>query len=1195
MYLKSIEMQGFKSFAHKILFEFNDGITGIVGPNGSGKSNVADAVRWVLGEQSAKQLRGSKMEDIIFSGTETRRPLGFAYVAITLDNSCKTLPVDYEEVVVARRVYRSGESEYLVNGSSCRLRDVQEMFFDTGIGKEGYSIIGQGQIDKILSGKPEERRELFDEAAGIVKFKRRKQASEKNLEKERQNLHRVTDIVNEIKNQLSPLEKQSEKAKVYLKLKEQQKDLEVRIFVMEYNKQKETVINITDNLKLSENEFLSVEKEYENTKEEYTKLESKIEEWDLSIEEKRSEFNRLNLEKEKLEGEIKLLKEQISGIIKNDEYQQGRIDLNEEENKIKIEELAKYKREKDEFNKELSSIKEELGRLNLDLEKSRKVIRSYNDKINESNQESVKHQNSNSDIKIKLSHFETMLEQSKLSSKGLAQNQVEIAERKDDLIKVKDKLYTEHKEILNLKDKKVHNINDLRNELNNLVQMIDHESGIIENKRQDYLRRKSSLDSLINMTERYEGYGNSIKKVMERKQTNPGIIGVIADIIKVKETYETAIETTLGGAIQNIVTKDETIAKEMIAYLKQNRLGRATFLPLTNISQGNTLHNHRVLDEQGVLGIGSDLVNCKDEYKDLISYLLGRIIVVDNIENATIIARKYNFSLRIVTLEGELLTPGGSISGGAYRNKNNLLGRKRQFEELEAQVRTLATEIKSSLAELEEEKLKKQNMIESLNVHSEELQELNLKENTVKMNLDSTLNREEEIQQEYNSVLLNQEKTEDDIEKFQDNLKFLNEKLNDNSDLMGKQEEEIASFTDIINREQGIEEELANKESSLSMNYSSLVQKIEFSLSNIRRIEGEIEKLILEKDQLHSEVNKASSLISEKQNEISIAKENHLRYDDEIEDLDDKIQKEIKEKDGLVVSHRGFFAKREELSERRGLLDKEIYRLNVQLEKMGELLKTKADYMWDEYELTYNLAVEYNRDSDMSLNKSKDNIKEVKNKIKELGVVNVTAIEDYKELSDRYEFLKEQREDIVKAEEALLEIIDILDEEMRKQFTERFTEIQREFNTVFKELFGGGSGSIELDDSNDILDSGILINAQPPGKKLQNIMQLSGGEKALTAISLLFAIQNLKPSPFCLLDEIEAALDESNVIRFAKYLDNLKARTQFIIITHRRGTMSAADTLYGITMHEKGVSTLVSVNLIENELEDSNIASNMEG
>lgn len=1185
MYLKSIEVHGFKSFANKMLLEFNSGITSIVGPNGSGKSNIADAVRWVLGEQSAKQLRGSKMEDVIFSGTEMRKPLGYAYVTLTMDNSDHKLSIEYEEVTVTRRVYRSGESEYMINGASCRLKDIQELFMDTGIGKEGYSIIGQGQIDKILSGKPEDRRELFDEAAGIVKFKRRKYAAEKNLEEERLNLSRVSDIISEIERQLGPLEKQSETAKVYLKYKEELKDLEVSLFLKEYDKIHNSKEDIQTKLEIAAGDMEATQKEYENTKDEYKKLEQQLEEYDAVIEADKVSYNELLLSKEKAEGEIKVLNEQINSLLHNDEYYQERIHSSEQEILIKKTEEQEYLAEKEEIDAKISQIDDKLSNALAELERIRENIAKYTKEIETCSNSIFEYLNMNSGIKSNIQRYETMLEQNSIRKAQLNQKILK-SKSEDDLHE--EEISRCRENLKNISDEILSHTDESESAEKAILDTENHIGQIslrLNELQRQYHIEKSRLESLINLTERYEGYGNSIKRVMEQKADTPGIVGVVADIIHTVKEYETAIETALGQTIQNIVTTDEDTAKKLIGYLKKNKYGRATFLPLTNISAGKGLHNHAVLKENGVIGVASQLVNADSKYNELIDYLLGRIIVVDNIDNAAVIAKKYNYSLRIVTREGEYLTPGGSISGGAYKNVSNLLGRRREIDALDAMIKKLDKQGKELALNLENENTKKAALAARLSEIKRLLQEKYLLQNTAKINLEQAISKKNEAESVYKDYIKELEEIEHQSVDLKQNLEKLNESLSDNLNKNTQTEQKIEELNQLLSKEREAEGLAGEKAASFKMELSNLEQSNHFIMENVRRVKKEIEKLYDDETAVKADMQKAYDTVQEKKQYISQTEAAIKATIVSLSGLNEKIQTQTKERENITRIHKNFFEKRDELSVKIHNLDKECLRLTGQMEKLTEQLDNQMNYMWEEYGLTLTTAVEYVGDREISQSSAKKSIQEIRAKIKELGDVNVNAIEDFKTLSERYDFLTVQREDLMKAEETLMDIIRELDIEMKLQFEKQFEAINQQFDLVFKELFGGGKADLELTDNEDVLEAGIRINAQPPGKKLQNMMQLSGGEKALTAISLLFAILNLKPSPFCLLDEIEAALDDSNVKRFAKYLKKLSKETQFIIITHRRNTMAAADILYGITMQEKGVSTLVSVSLIEDELD----------
>ena len=1185
MYLKSIEIHGFKSFANKIKFEFHNGITGIVGPNGSGKSNVADAVRWVLGEQKVKQLRGSKMEDVIFAGTENRKPLGFAYVAITLDNSDHKLDVDYEEVTVSRRLFRSGESEYMINGTQVRLKDVNELFYDTGIGKEGYSIIWKGQIDQILSGKPEERRELFDEAAGIVKFKRRKNQALKKLDDENQNLVRVQDILAELERQVGPLEKQCEKAKKYLLFKDDLKKYDVNMFLVEMEDIKNRLSDLDKKLEIATSDMNSSNEEFENIKKQYTKLEADLEEINNSIEAKKTMSTDTVLKIEKLEGRILVLKEQINSAKNNEEFIATRVNAISSDIAQKEKDLTELCKEKDDNENVIQETIKSQSEITTDISVIKEEIENLDKEIAEHKAEIIEILNSKSMIKSKLQRCDTLLEQINIRKSQLNQKLIEFQSEKENQESKIEELEAELDKVNDSIDELNKTVSEYRNDLNDLrVENSKITKSISENQER-YHKSKSNLEALKNITERYECYVNSIKKVMELKENKKGIIGVVADIIKVEKKYEVAIETALGGNIQNIVTDTETTAKEIIEYLKKNKYGRATFLPLSSMTKKTGFNNEDVFSDKGVLGLACDLVEIKKEYEGVTKYLLGKVVVVDTIDNAIALERKYRYSLRIVTLEGEYLNIGGSISGGAFKNNSNLLGRRREIEELENKLKDLKNEKENLDKNLIENRSKTSVLNDELDKINKALQEQNIAKNTLELNLKQAKDRKNNIDTEYQEYTAESGNIASEIGNINNNSLELNKELTNVEDRNSELEELIkqkSNNMDSVNaklvEKTSLLEEINIEISSLKQKHEFLCEKIQNSNNQISDLKNELEQIKNNSSENNNEISARIETIDGITKEIEEGRKLIEKLNLEIEDL--KNAKEKQNKD-----HKEFFDKREELSSRITQLDKEIYRLNSQKENLQEKNEAKINYMWNEYEITYRNAVELRDESLNDKAELRNSIANLKRQIKELGDVNVNAIEEFKEINERYQFMKEQHEDLMRAKENLLKIIDELEVGMRKQFKEKFAEIQVEFDKVFKELFGGGAGVIELTEADDILDAGINIISQPPGKKLQNMMQLSGGEKALTAICLLFAIQNLKPSPFCRLDEIEAALDGSNVIRFAEYLHKLTENTQFIVVTHRRGTMGCADRLYGITMQEKGVSALVSVDLLEGNLD----------
>lgn len=1184
MYLKSIEVQGFKSFANKIVFDFHNGITGIVGPNGSGKSNVADAVRWVLGEQSAKQLRGASMQDVIFAGTENRKPLSYAYVAITMDNSDHQLAIDFEEVTVARRVYRSGESEYLINGSPCRLKDVTELFYDTGIGKEGYSIIGQGQIERILSGKPEERRELFDEAAGIVKYKKRKATAQKKLENERENLVRVNDILAELERQVGPLERQSEKAKTYLKKKSELKEYDVNMFLLESEQIRSQQKDVEDKFQIADAQLKESNADYEKIRTEYEQLGQSMVQMDEKINSIRENISNTSVMKEKLESQIQILTEQIHTAEMTDEHLQSRLDAIDQEKAQRSEQSATYIAEKEKLDEQLLETQNRQNEAQEKLAAVQQEIARCNQGIENGQKELYELLNNKAGIQSKQQRFDTMLEQINIRKAELGKRLLDRKTQEADLNTVlsdyQKELEAVSLEIIDLKKKE----EELSGKEKEWRDKLRENGRKLEENQTAFHKQQSRLESLKNIAERYDGYGNSIRKVMEQKASNPGLLGVVSDLIQVEKKYETAIETALGGNIQNIVTEDESTAKKMIGFLKQNRLGRATFLPLTSVSAKGNPKNETLLDEEGVLGIANRLVKCDKKYDEVAAYLLGRVLVVDTIDHAIALAKKNHYSLHIVTLEGEYLSPGGSMTGGAFKNSSNLLARKREIEELEQKVDSIRKELSELKNRREDIRTAIELNADELDQVKEELQQKYLVQNTAKMNVDRAKQQRNESEAVFTGLMGEKQQIEQQIEEIDNNKKQILDEIEYSKKREQEINEESNAFQKILEEQAKLENEASQKLSNIQLETANIKQKVEFAQVNIDRINGEVEKFDAERADLLENAAQSKEDAKKKQQDIEEIKKTIAASGESHGKLEEELRESVAKKEQMSADYRGFFQKQEEISKRCNDLDKEIFRLNNQREKLKEAGEYQTNYLWEEYELTPHVALELQNDIYDDLTALKKMVAEVKDEIRKLGDVNVNAIEEYKEVSERYQFLKGQHDDLVEAEQTLVGIIEDLDSGMRKQFSEKFAEIQKEFDASFKHLFGGGHGTLELVEDEDILECGIRIIAQPPGKKLQNMMQLSGGEKALTAIALLFAIQALKPSPFCLLDEIEAALDDSNVTRFASYLNKLTKNTQFIVITHRRGTMAAADRLYGITMQEKGVSTLVSVNLIENDL-----------
>ena len=868
MYLKSIEVQGFKSFANKIKFDFHNGITGIVGPNGSGKSNVADAVRWVLGEQRVKQLRGGTMQDVIFSGTENRKPLSYTSVAITLDNSDHKLAIDFEEVTVTRKLYRSGESEYLINGSACRLKDINELFYDTGIGKEGYSIIGQGQIDKILSGKPEERRELFDEAAGIVKFKRRKSMSVKKLEEEQQNLIRVNDILSELEKQVGPLERQSEKAREYLKKKEELKTYDINMFLLEADRLKEQIRDVEAKDNLTKAQMGEANRLYEDTKQEYESIEEQVDTMDASIETYNRKLTETSMLKQQLENQIALLKEQIHSARMNDEHYANRAQSIERELSEREEQLGTLISDQTRLQAELDSGRKAETLEKENLNKLQIRIASLSSDI-EKNQNDIREILGNrASTKAQIQKFDTMMEQIQVRKSGLNQRyfgaQSEAGLQKEQY----ETFYAELKEVSDQIISFAEEKKNYESQIQELQKSLNEKNEQIRASQSAYHREHSRLESLRNMTERYDGYGNSIKRVMDNRSHEKGLLGVVADIIKVEKKYETAIETALGGSIQNIVTDNEQTAKRMIEFLKKNKFGRATFLPLTQIRSHGGVAQPQALNEAGVIGLADTLVMVEDKYLELAGSLLGRTLVVDHIDHGLAIARKYRQSIRIVTLEGDLINPGGSMTGGAFKNSSNLLSRRREIEELEQAVQRLRADVAKTEQEIAELKNNRSGYYDKIEQIKDLLQKAYVRQNTAKMNADQAKSKIEAANQTALEIQKETQQLDQEISDIMDNQQSINVELDTSEQLerdLNKQIEEGQTKLDDL-KHQEILQQQASENAHLSC--AATEQKVLFVMENAERIQEEMQKFREELKGLEASKGGTSKEIEEKESQI---------------------------------------------------------------------------------------------------------------------------------------------------------------------------------------------------------------------------------------------------------------------------------------------------------------------------------------
>ncbi len=1181
MYLKRLELQGFKSFADKTVLEFKSGITSVIGPNGSGKSNISDAIRWVLGEQSMKSLRGSKSEDVIFAGTQARKSLGFAEVSMIIDNTDGKLPIEYSEVTVTRKLYRSGETGYFINKVPCRLKDVLELFMDTGIGKDGYSIIGQGKIDEILSNKSEDRRRIFEEAAGIVKYRTRKAESEKKLEQTKLNLLRINDILSEIESNIEPLKMQSDKAKKYLDLREELKNIEVGLFLYNITEYKEKLEKVAEDIQILEGQNEAENQKMINLQNAKEELKEQIDEITAKIEEMQNLGFESTNKIEKINSEIGISKERIQNNIANKE----RLEKEIEEIKTRIVELEdeqkqkldkkenlsqnreKFQKELDEKQKELEELTKKLSDKELEIEGKKQEIEKYTDRKYE--------------IASEISSLDTNLEniekREKSAKSEINSLTLEIdSARSDKQEKSKDFYEIEHKknevtkslqEKANKKEESMAKIKEFDTNINNLT---------YESRMKD-----SRLKFLIETEKEKEGYMRSVKALLVDCEKNAslgkGMNGVLANLISVDKKYETAIEMALGQALQNIVTDTEEDAKKLVEHLRAGKLGRASFLPVSSI-RGKKLDRIIRNNTEGVIGVASDLVKCDKKYEQIVLNLLGRTLIVEDLDTAIQMAKLNSHSFRIVTLEGDIISNTGSITGGSIQTKTvNILGRSREIEDLEKALKEINSKIERTSQEKKEYTESVTDVIEEVTRLEKELQDIEV---TYAAENQKMLNMEESIA-----------KLEARREKLKQEVEDLAKQKIDNRTEKEKKEEETNYLNGEIEKLSKIVEEFAinNKDNQKyidDLNFD--ITNLKISVSSFDESGTSIDEMV---ERIKQDINNNKASIENKEKNIEEVLEENTSLEQKIKDLEEeitKIKSDVENSSNIIENLKNSRLEKNEklktsetsINEQFSVIEDlkgQLVKLDVRKTKLEQDLEQVVNNLWTEYELTPNNAEGYEKPQNVQ--KAARDVNVLRNQIKELGSINIDAIEEYKKTKERYDFMCEQRLDLENTGAKLRKIIADMTQTMKEQFVEKFAEINKNFNEVFVELFGGGKAELRLEDEENVLECGIDIQVQPTGKKLQNMMLLSGGEKAFTAIALLFAILKINPAPFCVLDEIEAALDDVNVYRFAEYLKKFSSETQFLVITHRKGTMEVANAVYGVTMEENGVSKLLSMKL----------------
>ena len=1182
MYLKRMEMQGFKSFADKTVIELKQGITTVIGPNGSGKSNISDAIRWVLGEQSSKALRCSKSLDIIFAGTQNRKSLGFAEVSLVFDNADGGLPIEYTEVTVTRRIYRSGETGYFINKVPCRLKDLQELFMDTGIGKDGYSIVGQGKIDEILSNKSEDRRHIFEEASGIVKYRVRKQETEKKLEHTKLNLLRINDILSEIEGNLEPLQAQSEKAKKYLNIRDNLKNIEVGLFLYNIDQNKKDIEKITEDENITKEQCDTEETRLERIKTVKEQLKEEIDDITNKIEQMSNLGFESQKEIEMLNSDINVSKTKISNNEENKkrfleeiEEKTTRLKELEEEQKQKDEKRENLRKNKERFTKELEEKQAELDKITEKLSKEALEIEKHKKQVEENTDKKYEKQANIKEQEINFENDEKRQKQLKNEIQNIISELDNTRMKKEEV----SKDFYEIEAIRNKNIKELENIAKQKEEVNQKIKTYQIKINTMSNE----LRMKESRQKFLIETEKEkEGYTKSVKTLLKDCENNQelkkGVEGVLANLIDVPEKLQTAIEMSLGMALQNIVTETEQDAKKLVEYLRKNNIGRASFLPITSI-KGKKIENIKG-NKTGIIGIAADLVKYNKKCEQIIYNLLGRTVIVDNMDTAIRVAKENGQNFKIVTQEGDIINTSGAITGGAVMKKTvNILGRENEIKKIGQEIK----KTQENIEKIEKEKEEYEESIEGILEIAERLEkELQENEITYATGKQKVVSFEEEIQ-----------KIENRLQK----LKEEQSKLEEQKEFATNKKAEIQKEIEEINTENEKLSKIITEYAELNKDNQKYIDDLNFDITNLKisvssfdESESSIEEI---KERIQQEVEANKQSIKNKQEQIEQSKQETQNLKEAIKKIQEQIEKikeEVKSsgskieelKKSRAEKNEKLTTQEEQITEKFKIIEDlkgQIVKIDVRKTKIQEEITETINKLWEEYELTPNSIEEYEKPKNVS--ETKKQVNKLRTQMREMGSVNVESINEYKKQKERYDFMSEQRLDLENTMSKLRKIITDMTAIMKEQFEEKFKEINKNFGEVFAELFGGGKAEVKLEDEQNILECGIDITAQPPGKKLQNMLLLSGGEKALTAIALLFAILRINPAPFCVLDEIEAALDDVNVYRYAEYLKKFAQNTQFLVITHRKGTMEAADSVYGVTMEESGISKLLSMKLRE--------------
>ena len=1178
MYLKRLELKGFKSFPTKTDIVFKEGITAIVGPNGSGKSNISDAVRWVLGEQSVKSLRGEKLEDVIFAGTDIKKPMNYCEVALTIDNTDNQLDLEFSEVTIKRRAYRNGESEFFLNNKSCRLKDIKEILLDTGIGKDGYSIIEQGKVDEILSNNPVNRRKVFDEACGISKYRYKKQEAERNLKNTKENLERINDIYTEIENQLNPLYNQQVKAKKYIDLKEKLKTIEINSFIKDVESVESELKEVNKHNELLNEQSIEIEKEKLNIENNFNQTNKALEDMDENINKSIDYINSIKSVISQKDYEINLINERINNLTSDIERKTVEIsDIKEKlsNDKKSVESLQEQKSEKE---KQINTLEESIKSMEIKNNNKKSTIEELNKKIDDLKDDIISLLSQKQDASNKLSTLNANKENINLRKSTIDSDieelSLKLSNKKEELKNIELTLSKEN-DALNSSKENCEKLNSNLNELINKNNLL--ESKIQSNKYSlnDY---NSKLNIYIDMENHYEGFNRGVKEVLKNKTLN-GVLGALGQVVTVDEKYEKAIEASLGAYMQNIITTDESSAKLAINYLKRNNLGRVTFLPL-NIIKSNKLDTRNIRSNIKFIGIASDLISYDEKYRNILENILGRTIIIDNIDNGIKFAKETNHKFKIVTLDGEILNPGGSLTGGSLRTNGNILSRKRLINEYSKKIKDIKLETNNLISEkdkvnnsiIETKKLYENSKIDISNIEKTIIvQKSNLSRanDEVKVMLESSNKLESEKSQLGSYLNETLEKT-----TFIDSeINAIEKKHNDNKNQIDILSKNLKDDSNIYQEDKAQFDELSMELVKYKQIYENITKDIDriikesnLSEEKIKSIDVSIKNQEQQINQLNEQITieeKEKENLNTQLNQNNEGLENKKILKDTLKQKLEELNKDLKSSDRKFID-----------------LKESLFKIQGRLERLKSTKENYINKLYENYELTFIQAVEF-KDENVVIDKKV--LEGLKREIRNLGNVNIDSIKEYEDIKERYDFYSEQKQDLEESIDVIEKLIADLEENMKIEFEVKFNEINENFKFVYKRLFGGGNGLLTIVDKNNILESDIEITAQPPGKKMKNLSLLSGGEKALTAISILFSILLAKPTPFCILDEIEAPLDDANIARFGDFLKELSKDTQFIAVTHRRGTMEASDFIYGVTMQEKAISKVISLKLKEAE------------